>query len=146
MNRPALVPGLSLIASLLVCVPGCGPAPAGDDFQPGADVEVLVDGLGVPHIYAETDADAAFASGYVMASMRLFQMDQVRRRATGTLAEVLGGPAMRDDVAARTFDFLGWGHRSRERMEQERPAGARVISAFVAGVNRYVRRVREGEA
>ena len=33
-----------------------------------ADTEVLIDKMGVPHIYAASDRDAMFASGYVMAA------------------------------------------------------------------------------
>src|SRR5262245_57651441 len=55
-----------------------------------APVEIVRDQWGVPHIYGQSPADVAFGEGYVMASDRLFFMDVARRRADGTLAELLG--------------------------------------------------------
>lgn len=51
-------------------------------------VEVLYDGYGVPHIYAQNEADLFYAFGYVHARDRLFQMEMIRRLADGRLAEV----------------------------------------------------------
>jgi penicillin amidase len=70
----------------------------------GGDVNVLYDGLGVPHIYAGSDGDAAFALGWVQARDRLFQMDFLRRFARGTLAEYLPGAQIVGlDVQNRTL-------------------------------------------
>lgn len=54
------------------------------------DVEVTRDEIGVPHIFAKTEADLYRAQGYVQAQDRLFQMDLARRQASGMLAEVIG--------------------------------------------------------
>lgn len=53
-------------------------------------VEVVKDGMGVPHIFARNEEDLFFAMGYVVASDRLFQMDLTRRAASGEIAEILG--------------------------------------------------------
>ena len=53
-------------------------------------VEIITDKWGVPHIYAKTEHDLFFAQGYQAASDRLFQFEIFRRKATGTMAEVLG--------------------------------------------------------
>ena len=53
-------------------------------------VEIITDTWGVPHIYAKTTHDLFFAQGYQAASDRLFQFEIFRRKATGTMAEVLG--------------------------------------------------------
>ena len=58
-------------------------------FSLNDDVTVIRDTYGVPHIYAENEADIAFALGYVHAQDRLFQMDMARREVQGRLAEVL---------------------------------------------------------
>ncbi len=68
----------------------------------GAEVTVYYDSLGVPHITAGSDDDASFATGYVHARDRLFQMDFMRRAARGTLAEMLGADALSADVSIRT--------------------------------------------
>ena len=53
-----------------------------------ARVEVLRDAHGVPHIRAQSLADALFAQGYVTAQDRLWQMDLSRRNAEGELSEI----------------------------------------------------------
>src|SRR5690606_4366017 len=63
----------------------------------GAEVEILRDAPGVVHVYAESDRDAFYASGYVQAFERLFQMDLNLRQALGTRAEVLGERYVDDD-------------------------------------------------
>ena len=50
-----------------------------------ANVRVIRDSDGVPHIYAENDHDATFMLGYIQAQDRFFQLDVSRRRASGTL-------------------------------------------------------------
>ncbi len=46
--------------------------------------------IGVPKIEAKNQDDMFFAIGYVHASDRLFQMDMIRRLATGRLSEIMG--------------------------------------------------------
>src|SRR6188768_811675 len=53
-------------------------------------VEVMYDFYGIPHIYAQGEEDAYFALGFVHAQDRLFQMEMIRRIASGRLAEVFG--------------------------------------------------------
>jgi penicillin amidase len=66
-------------------------------------VEIIRDSYGMPHIYAQTDADAFFALGYCMAQDRLFHMDMVRRAARGKLAEILGKDLVPVDRFFRTI-------------------------------------------
>ncbi|HLZ10296.1 MAG TPA: penicillin acylase family protein, partial [Chloroflexota bacterium] len=70
-----------------------------------ARVEILRDGHGIPHIYAESTADAYFGLGFAMAEDRLWQMDAFRRRGKGTLAEVLGASYLASDITHRTIDL-----------------------------------------
>src|SRR5207245_10722240 len=53
-------------------------------------VDLVRDKNGVPHIYATTVGDVAFADGYVMAADRLAQMNLFRHVASGTIAELFG--------------------------------------------------------
>jgi penicillin amidase len=71
-------------------IPGDVPAyEERDVFNLNDDVHIIRDEWGVPHIYAENEADLAFALGYVHAQDRFFQMDMGRREVQGRLAEVL---------------------------------------------------------
>jgi penicillin amidase len=57
-----------------------------------AAVDISFDEHGIPRIRAATLADAAAALGYVHARDRMFQMELMRRAASGRLSE-LAGPA-----------------------------------------------------
>ncbi|MBI3462288.1 MAG: penicillin acylase family protein, partial [Planctomycetes bacterium] len=67
-----------------------------------AGVEIERDKWGIPHIYAHNDEDLFFAFGYAQAQDRLFQLDYLRRKGAGRLAEILGPDGLELDVLART--------------------------------------------
>ena len=72
---------------------------------PGLDfpVKVIRDIDGIPHIIGKSEHDVIFVQGYLHAQDRFFQMDASRRQGSGTLAELLGAPALASDVQLRTF-------------------------------------------
>ncbi len=80
-----------------------------------AEVEILYDNYGVPHIYAQNQPDAYFALGYVHAQDRLFQMEMLRRAASGRLSEVLGKDLLPVD---RLFRTLGINQFAREHAKK----------------------------
>ncbi len=51
------------------------------------EVTVYYDEIGVPHIYAQNQADAYIALGYAHAQDRLWQMELVRRNTAERLVE-----------------------------------------------------------
>jgi penicillin amidase len=103
------------------------------------EVEIRRDRWGVNHIYATNEHDLFFAQGYAAASDRLFQFELWRRRATGTVAELLGPRELHRDIGARL-------HRYRGDLDAElnhyHPRGKAIVEAFVAGVNARVDEVR----
>ena len=62
-----------------------------------ADVEVLRDEWGVPHIYARNVDDLFFAQGFVVAQDRLWQMEMWRRTGEGRIAELVGPAGLPHD-------------------------------------------------
>ena len=70
-----------------------------------AEVEVLRDPWGIPHIYASGLDDLFFAQGFVQAQDRLWQMEMYRRAGEGRLSEVLGAEALQHDRVARLLMF-----------------------------------------
>ena len=66
-----------------------------------SSVTVERDNRGVPHIRAANLDDLAFAQGFVTAQDRLWQMDTLRRHASGELAEVLGSKLIEHDKLQR---------------------------------------------
>ena len=116
-----------------------------------APVELVRDDFGIPHIHGATDADVAFAQGYVMASDRMVQMDLGRRQAAGTLAEVLGilSPTIVDtDVQYRVHHLRAnaektWATLKASTTPSDQRAAA-VLTSFAAGVNQWVTELGAG--
>ncbi len=97
-------------------------------------VQILIDRHGVPHIYASTASDALVALGYLHARDRLFEMEFLRRRARGELAELLGPDYFEADLLMR---LLGIRRSSEAAWRSDRfPARVRTaIEAYCRGVN-----------
>jgi penicillin amidase len=113
---------------------------AGSDFPTGtlpargliADVRIVRDDRGIPHVRAANEHDLFFAEGFLQGSDRLFQLDIYRRLVAGRLAEILGTLALHSDLEARVFsidDIAG------AQFAALRPAQRRNLAAFAAGVN-----------
>jgi len=101
-----------------------------------AEVEVLRDPWGVPHIYAQKLDDLFFAQGFVQAQDRLWQMEMYRRTGEGRLSEILGPDALSHDRLARLIRYRGpW---TEEEFASYHPEGRRILEAFARGVNAYV--------
>ncbi len=100
-------------------------------------VRVVVDGYGIPHIYATSRRDAAYALGWFHARDRFLQMDIFRRSGSGRLAELLGPAAIEEDRLARILGL----HRAAESAWQHLvPARERrIIESYTAGVNAFLR-------
>lgn len=100
-----------------------------------AEVEILVDRWGVPHVYASSDHDAFFAQGFAVARDRLWQIDVWRKRGLGLLASDYGPAYVEADQAARLLLYRG-------DMEAEwaayGPGAQATAQAFVDGVNAYL--------
>jgi penicillin G amidase len=121
-------------------------APFVEPTFPGlaAEVEIIRDTTGIPHIYATTDADALYASGYMQATDRLFQMDLMRLRAQGRQAEIFGPSKLSDDRTSRLMNLPRWGRAATDRARAEAPADFELITAWTAGVNARIAEVNAG--
>ena len=95
-------------------------------------VRITRDSRGVPTIEATDRADLAYATGFVHAQDRYFQMDLSRRLAAGELAELFGGVALEQDRRARLFRFRTV---AREVLAQAAPAERALLEAYARGVN-----------
>ena len=129
---------LALVALALLVVPGASVAAPPQQLDlPGLQdpVEVNRDGDGVPHIEARNELDAYMVVGYLHAQDRLFQMDQSRRQASGTLATLLGSGALASDVQLRWIGL----RRAAQRSLNEYPAeSVALLQAYADGVNAYI--------
>lgn len=95
-------------------------------------VTIERDSLGVPTVRGSTRVDVAFGLGFLHGQERFFQMDLMRRRAAGELAELFGAAAVPADRAVRRHRFT----RIAEQIIARAPATeAALIDAYTAGVN-----------
>jgi penicillin amidase len=127
MRRPMLAVLLAAwpLAAAPIHVPGLN-----------AQVEVLRDRWGVPHIYASNAHDLFFAQGYITAVDRLFQIDLWRRAGTGKMAEILGPSAIPRDTLARAVAFHGdWS----AEWAAYGPDARAITTAFTDGINAYIK-------
>lgn len=139
--------GLALsVAFVAASCGGEGDLTVGTTTFPSGPIELRVDTLGVPHVYASTDLDAFYGAGYAMARDRLFQMEMNRLRVDGRFSEIFGSVREKDDRLAHAMNFRALGANDVARMRRERPADARLLDAWAAGINRRIEEVRTGAA
>ena len=110
------------------------PVASGRTVAKGLDatIEIVRDHAGVPHVFAKTEADALFGRGYVHAQDRLFQLDSMRRVASGRLAEMAGASAVESD---RFMRRLGLARRAAINVEEVAPRELTLLEAYARGLN-----------
>lgn len=115
------------------------PTYEGDLKLPGLSdkVEVLYDDYAIPHIYAQNEEDLFYAFGYVHAQDRLFQMELLRRVASGRLSEVFGDKALETDVFFRTLSFEKHAQMALNDRDPNAPF-MKAARAYLKGVNHYI--------
>jgi penicillin G amidase len=102
-------------------------------------VEVNFDQYGIPHIYASNEEDAYFALGYLIAQERLFQLEMIKRVASGRLSEVLGKDFLEIDIFFRTLGINKAAETAAEFTEKESSEDYyKAITAYLNGVNYYI--------
>lgn len=101
----------------------------------GAPVKVASDSLMVPAIEAHSRVDAFRVLGFISARDRLFQMDLMRRKSAGRLAEVLGAGALALDRQQR---YLGFERAARRILAQLPKDQMRLLRAYAEGVNSFI--------
>ena len=90
------------------------------------------DAYGVPHVRGTSVLDVAHGQGWVTARDRAWQLEYLRRRATGTAAEVLGDRLLGWDVLARRTRMAGTARRAFDDLGAEAQG---FVAAYVEGVN-----------
>ena len=103
----------------------------------GADQSTTIyrDEFGIPHIFAPTLTDAAFAIGYAQAEDRLEELLKNYRRATGTMAEVFGPDSFQEDLRQRVMRHA---EISRARYEEISPKMRGVIESYQRGIKQLM--------
>jgi penicillin amidase len=95
-------------------------------------VTVSRDALGVPSVAGGDRDDVAYATGFVHAQDRFFQMDLLRRTAAGELAELFGEKAVKIDQGHRLHRFRARAALALIGLPQ---SDRRLLDRYTAGVN-----------
>ncbi|WP_205328328.1 GNAT family N-acetyltransferase [Glycomyces sp. YM15] len=90
------------------------------------------DAWGVPHLRAADPQSLAFAQGRNAAADRAWQLETLRRRATGTSAAIFGVEWLPWDRLARQTGVVDAARAAFEQLDAET---AEWVGAYVAGVN-----------
>jgi penicillin amidase len=95
-------------------------------------VRIERDKWGIPHVQADSDRDLFFGFGYATAQDRLFQLDWLRRKARGRLAEIMGAEMVESDLLYRTIGLAQIADKEWPTL----PADVRgLLTAYTAGIN-----------
>jgi len=125
------------LRSLLRALGRRAPRTRGTFRVAGLHAEVVVgrDRWGIPHVDAGTDADAWFGLGFCQGQDRGFQLELLARAGRGTLAEILGAPALPVDRLSRTLGFARVAAAQIGELDDDVVA---TLEAYVGGVNAAV--------
>lgn len=134
---PLLILGLLVVGAgvtVFAMLRGSLPQVAGEATMQGLSAQVIVerDELGVPTIRAQNRLDLAFATGFVHAQERFFQMDLLRRNSAGELAELVGPAVIDSDRKMRVHRFRRVAQLVADRASNDDKA---IAEAYSNGVN-----------
>src|SRR5215470_8503988 len=144
-SRPGLLALAAVVASAVaaparaaICTANIGNTPVSCVIRrpPRGHVVIKRDDYGVPHLKARTLYDVGYGIGLGQAQDRLFQMEFVRKSATGNLAEI-GGPGFlsSDEDARRQF----YSEEERQYLVSTIDCDLQtLVTGFVDGVNAWV--------
>jgi penicillin amidase len=133
---------LAAFGTLAYCLQASLPDLAGEVVLAGlgAPAKVDSDDLGVPAIAAARREDALRVLGYLHARDRLFQMELLRRKSAGRLAEWFGEVALPMDRQQRVYQFE---RVARSVVAALPTAQKQALDAYVAGVNRFLEQAEQ---
>jgi len=130
----AVVLALAGAAAVFVLLRGSLPTLDGDERLSGLGAPAWLerDSLGIAVIRAESVLDGHRALGFAHGQDRFFQMDLVRRLMGGTLAELVGDPALPSDREMRAY---GYRDAAARHLAALRPPHRVALDGYVEGVN-----------
>jgi penicillin amidase len=98
-------------------------------------VDITYDADWVPRVHAGSEADAAAALGFLHARDRMFQMELMRRAASGRLSEIAGTTTLPIDRMMRT---LGLRQHAVADFATLPPDVRTILDAYARGVNAWI--------
>lgn len=107
----------------------------GNSFNISNNVQVEYDSMGFANIRGSSVNDVLFGQGYAHANNRLFQMEILRRKATGTLSQLIGRTALQSDSMIRTLNITGQAHKDLELQSAEE---LDFLKSYSSGINAFL--------
>ncbi len=101
------------------------------------EVTVYFDEIGVPHIYAENQKDAYVAMGYLHAQDRLWQMELMRRIASGRLSEIFGEDMIKTDKFFRGIGIEKAALKTIQNLDTTAQAYI-LTQSYLNGINQFI--------
>ncbi|MGN6652807.1 penicillin acylase family protein [Trinickia sp.] len=136
VKSAAAIAALCAFALLVFTIAAELSLPALDGSKPvdglHANVDIARDAQGVPTLTGATREDVAYATGFVHAQERFFQMDLLRRSAAGTLAALLGPSLLDVDRQRRIYAFE---HLADTTFSKLPASDKTILERYTAGVN-----------
>src|SRR5262245_11416596 len=126
---------LVVLAALAAGWPAGADAPASLAEQ----VSIRRDTYGVPHILAKTEEAAAFAMGYAQAEDHAVELARRLVGARGDAAKYTGA-GIESDFECRRYGIYA---SAQKHFPGLPPLTKQMLSAYAAGVNRYVEKHRK---
>lgn len=133
------------IAIFLLFLSACSEQPAGTTGAADAEiarlearaanVTIIRDDFGVPHIYGKTDADAVFGMLYAQSEDDFNRVERNYIWATGRLAEVEGEEALYSDLRARLYMTIEEAQAAYDASPDWLKA---LCDAYADGINYYL--------
>lgn len=99
-------------------------------------VEILRDSFGVPHVFGDTDADAARGVGWAQAEDDFDQLEATFLRALGRAAEFEGEALYESDRLARAMEHA---RLAREEYARAAPDLKAICDGYAAGISDFAR-------
>jgi len=129
---------------------GVRPVLAGKPYSPRADVTIVRDQFGVPHIYSASRRGAMFGIGYATAEDRLFFIDVLRHVGRAELSSFAGGAPSNRLLDHEIWATAPYTEQDLQRQVDQSPPGFAAQAAklrgdvpdYVAGINHYITEAR----
>lgn len=103
-----------------------------------AEINIVRDEYGMPHVYAKDTWSLFYGYGYVVAQDRLFQMEMARRSTQGTVSEVLGKTFVRFDKDIRQNY---WPDSIRAQIAALPKKDKDILQGYADGMNAWIDKV-----
>jgi penicillin amidase len=100
-----------------------------------SDVQIIWDRWGIPHIFAQNEKDLFFATGFIHAQERMWQMEITRRAGFGRLSEIFGRMTLERDKFLRN---LGLKEAAQRDYESLAPEMKELLLSYSQGVNSWI--------